>query len=111
MHMLQTTAEPVELMRAGFELGRYVEEVNKHLAVWAALKQKEAEYARRKSGADAIHGDNRSIREEAIAYYMQHRERLKGNVSAAAREIERQVPMKNSTIRRWITEQEASLDQ
>ena len=104
-----TSAE--DMMRAGYELGSHLQDINRMMATWAALQQKRVEYERRSAGADAIHGENRGAREEAVAYYMQHRERLSGNLSAAAREIAGRVPFKHSTIRRWLAEHEKLLRQ
>lgn len=104
LQLLKAAADPVELIRSGFELGQQLEQINKNLAVWAVLNQKEAEYKRRKSGADAIHGEDLECRQEAERYFLENRAKWKGNVSAAAREIAGKiVPHKLSTVRRWIT--------
>lgn len=104
--LLANSVGAAEMMRAGYDLGSHLQDINRMIATWAALQQKRAEYERRSSGADAIHGENRAARQEVEDYYLRHRDRLKGNLSAAAREIEKLVPFKHSTIRRWLSDLE-----
>lgn len=109
--LLANPAGAADMMRAGYDLGSHLQDINRMMAAWAALQQKRVEYERRSAGADAIHRENRAARQEVEDYYLQHRDRLKGNLSAAAREIEAQVPFKHSTIRRWLAELEKKLSE
>ncbi|RRV11001.1 hypothetical protein EGJ28_14225 [Stutzerimonas xanthomarina] len=91
-------------MTAGFRLGVLCENTNKLIATWFGLQHKQAEYMRRAAGSDRIHQENRSAKDQAIDYFTLHRDKFKGNVSEAAREIQRVVPYTERTIRRWLAD-------